>query len=522
MLSQIQPETQEEVNLVVEMGKAAFQKYGKATPENKKKVQAEIGQALTEKRGRDQSGGQQPSIDGPLQSEYPNVSFSHSTSTEDMMNPALYPNQDRALSNANYDFADGMMPEYNPEIERGMADAKVKGNRDFGWGDVSTLDKVAGGVGAGAAILGAFGVGGKHRNNPLSAISKAGLGYAMGSDDRFYAGKKRELNRDMAPLEAESNIYNAQSKAWVNKENDQLAKNRIGLDASKIGQNERMNFRSGVPRGSGNRSGAEKQPNSLKQEVAWMRDSGQVHPTWRTMFPTLSDQEIMQKSLEISQFLELSGSMNLGGMSIKPGMLDLFGLSEYFDPDGNRINLDDIKTVPTERDIKNAEKELETLRGTQADIVGEEAEGLGSDVIDLSNWPVNSKNYVTSPRDTTFLSDIANRARTGDLMSPKTIEKNWWPDKDTLVENSRLANAADSLSSLDGVSTDSMISLNPEMYDMHPAQKSARKSTLEAMGFGVPNPPPNDGTMTPENYAAFVELWKKDPSIRKRWEEAQR
>ena len=198
----LKPKNKDEMKLVLGIATRAAQKYGKPTPEIKQRVQSEINQAITETRrsGSSQNRSVVPqNIMGPLEGH----DFS-----DLMLRP---PSIDKSIIPG--------MGEVEKDYGNEMHSAYSKAAVPWEMGDMSTLEKVAGGAGAAAALLGLLGVGGRKARGNLAAVSKRGLGYAMGSPERYRRGQERDLVSDsnlasskrhaaMAPLQAGQDQFN--------------------------------------------------------------------------------------------------------------------------------------------------------------------------------------------------------------------------------------------------------------------------------------------------------------------------
>lgn len=184
----LKPEDDEEMKLVLSIGGEFAKKYGKPTPELKRQAQEEINGALSDYRRRKYS--------------------------QSMTGPDMASNLAEPLM--QHDFSAGLMqdpPEIDPSVMSNIGTAETlygintrraheKAAVPWDMGKTSTFEKVSGVAGLAAMGLGMAGVGGKRGQAMLGAVSKQGLGYALGAPQRYRQRQDRTLQSELAQTQA--------------------------------------------------------------------------------------------------------------------------------------------------------------------------------------------------------------------------------------------------------------------------------------------------------------------------------
>lgn len=184
----LKPEDDEEMKLVLSIGSEFAKKYGKPTPELKRRAQEEINGALSDYRRRRYS--------------------------QSMTGPDMASNLAEPLM--QHDFSAGLMqdpPEIDPSVMSNIGTAETlygintrraheKAAQPWDMGEMSTFEKVAGIGGLVATGLGMAGVGGKRTQAALGAVGKRGLGHALGAPQRYRQRQDRTLQSELAQAQA--------------------------------------------------------------------------------------------------------------------------------------------------------------------------------------------------------------------------------------------------------------------------------------------------------------------------------
>lgn len=243
----LKPENDEEMQLVFSIGKAAAEKHGKnPSSEIKQQVQEEISGAIQQSRSQGQGDPNDSQFMQPDPMGGMDMSSSQSRSASLGMSaggglnvPELLKHELHRQDINPYKY---LNEDYPPPPEQS--------NEDFGFGDFSTFDKIAGGAGLTAAVLGAFGVGGRSGRNPLGAISKYGLGRAMSAPQRFRDSQDRENELEVGNFERQNKVlgqnvqqdqFNAVQGMNLGSFGLRAATNeRIGGNQKRITEHERL------------------------------------------------------------------------------------------------------------------------------------------------------------------------------------------------------------------------------------------------------------------------------------------
>lgn len=409
----LKPETEDEFQLVLSMGSKALKRHGKKpSAQIKQRVQTEINQAIADSRGGAVAGNLSRTL-GP-----------HDFSQDLLVDPVA---PDPTITN-RIGTAENI---YGIQTGRALEEA----NEPFGFGDVSTFDKIAGGAGLAAAILGATGVGGRGARGGLAAVSRFGLGRALSAPERFRKGQERTLRSELGQAQATRQAS-------------------LGIPRAQLQQQElETTFNEDLFERGFKRSGRGLEADRLNlrgQENLTASRAGAAPSVDKIMAP------FVKRAMD-----KMDAGQPLNDTDIQA--------IEY----ATRAIRD--RTRPSASNVRRAGTELEDLRTEQRGRVGEEL-GAAEEFDYLPRVPSGRyKGSYEVPGDTTLLRNIATEARTGNLRLPGTREREFGTtgegiaaffgsDKDTLLANEPLARAADSARVLEGTTREDIIQQDPERF----------------------------------------------------------
>lgn len=184
----LKPEDDDEMNIVMSIGHKFAQRHGKPTPQRKRQAEEEINDAISQYRSRKYS---QSMTGSDMATNLAEPLMQHDFSTDLMQDPvSIDPNVMNDIGTAE--------TMYGINTRRAHEKASVP----WDMGEMSTLEKVAGGAGLAAMGLGMAGVGGRRNQAMLGAVSKHGLGYALGAPGRYRQRQDRTLQSELAQAQA--------------------------------------------------------------------------------------------------------------------------------------------------------------------------------------------------------------------------------------------------------------------------------------------------------------------------------
>ena len=374
----------------------------------------------------------------------------------------------------------------------------------------STFDRIAQ-IGAVALPLAGMAVGKKNPDlaRGLGFFGGMAGGYAGDAPNRFATNQNRKMLAAQGIYDAGVKDYGLGYDRWQDQQN--VAGNVVGAALQTAGMNERQAARLGTDDGP-----------ALKETMEQLLTRAIRTGDFRELqemsdyYKGKSRSDMLKQAYDDLRWIRLR-SMNIGGMNI-PGAV--IGSGE-----GQGLTLDDIMgvgSVPSTADINRAEKDLQGLKDEQLRLIREGAmNAMGAaDNEDkwnefVTGWPIGKGNLAVPPNTPEALGALRDLATVGGWRKGL----GWWgPDP---YPNTAVTKPIDRLESLNALGLEDFIAQSGGKYtDQTRAQMGAREEALTKTG--ALKPPPNDGSMSDEEYRRFKVLWKTSPEIRRRWREANK
>jgi len=410
-----------------------------------------------------------------------------------------------APSEGGYDyqqFGAAQPPPMDPSITKNYTQAMGAAAQPYQPG---TLDKIAAIGGLGATLLGAAGVGNRNTRNVLGLLGGMGMGYPAVAEQKDTEQKQRGMMAAQGQYEAGLNDYKLGYGRWQDQQD--VAGNVVNAALNTANFDQRQAAKVGTG------SGGSPKFKTYEQMAVYALETGQIPATIKNIYPDKTDAEIYDILLQDLRLIKLR-SMNLGGMNIPSALLG--------QDNANLGDLLTLGTVPSTTDVNRAEKDFQGLKDEQLRRVREgvmNAMGAADnpDKWDqyTMGWPLGRGGKAIPPNTPEALGAIRDSATVGGWRKGL----GWWgPDPYT---NTDITNPLDSLDALNQMSLQGFIDQSGGKYtDQTEPQVTARENILSQAG--LLKPPPNDGSLTADEYERFKQLWKTDPETRRRWKEANK
>lgn len=365
------------------------------------------------------------------------------------------------------------MGDINQTYQTGIAGAQAQANEGFNLGKMTTMEKVFGGLGVVGAGMAAFGghpkAAGTMMGMGLGAVTGAPGTYSQ-RQDRTLKNRLGELgatyNAEMAPLLADQGQFTAeQGVLGENKENAyKMAPWALKLGEFGLKASEQDMRKKGQYSGSGS---AENLSQMSARLIEGARTGGRI---------TQDEAENIARQYALKQ---------IGGVPL--GLAEQFG-GDYIPqiPEDTGISEAGIR-----RGRSVADKRVKKAKLKVRQLIAKENRALSD------NW---ISGVVSN-------EDIIDAARNGDLR----VGGNW-TGIDALgaekVENTDLIQALTEYEQWNDPSFIQQWLDDPAGYrGEFPEVKQPIKGEATYRALGIPDPPPNDGSMTPQEYEQFKRRW---------------